>query len=199
MKKKALQIKLCRLVHNLNKTTFGEEISNFKKHLKPCNMRKTHLILLSFVLLACNNEMSSTKMLQSRIDSLEVKLANTYKPGFGDFMSSIQTHHSKLWFAGQSENWDLADFEVHELEEAIEGIQKHQAEREESQMLGILNAPLDSIEKSIEQRDPEAFKRNFIHLTNTCNKCHQAVNFGFNVVKIPTTSPFTNQEFHPIE
>ncbi len=87
-------------------------------------MRKIFLILLTLGLFACNHQKDNTKILQNRIDSLEIKLANTYKPGLGDFMGSIQTHHAKLWFAGQNKNWKLADFEVHELEEAIEDIQK---------------------------------------------------------------------------
>lgn len=37
-------------------------------------------------------------------------------------MSGIHAHHSKLWFAGQYENWKLTDFEVHEIMEAIEDI-----------------------------------------------------------------------------
>jgi hypothetical protein len=161
-------------------------------------MKHILLIVLSFGLFACNQQTDNKKNLLERIDSLESKLADTYKPGFGDFMGSMQTHHSKLWFAGQNENWDLADFEVHELEEAIEDIQKYQSHREESELIGLLSAPLDSIDKAIEQKNPDAFKRSFITFTNTCNKCHIAVGFEFNVVKIPDTSPFSNQDFRPI-
>ena len=38
-----------------------------------------------------------------------------YRPGLGEIMSGIQTHHAKLWFAGINENWKLADYEVKEL------------------------------------------------------------------------------------
>jgi hypothetical protein len=48
-------------------------------------------------------------------------------------MSSIQVHHNKLWFAGESQNWKLANFESHEIQEAIQDIEKYQTEREESQ------------------------------------------------------------------
>lgn len=76
-------------------------------------MRIFLIALFSISLFACNQQTDNTQVLQNRIDSLEQKLANTYKPGFGEFMSGIQAHHSKLWFAGQNENWKLADFEVH--------------------------------------------------------------------------------------
>lgn len=162
-------------------------------------MKQILLIVLTFGLFSCNQNTDNTKMLLDRIESLESKLEDSYKPGFGDFMGSIQTHHSKLWFAGQNENWDLADFEIHELEEAIEDIQKYQSHREETQLITLLTAPLDSIDKAIEEKDSESFKRNFISLTNTCNKCHIEVGFQFNVVKIPDTSPFSNQDFSPID
>lgn len=162
-------------------------------------MRQILLILLAFGLFTCNQQTDNTKILQSRIDSLEIKLANTYKPGFGDFMGTIQAHHSKLWFAGQNENWELADFEVHEIMEAFEAIQKFQAEREESQLIGMINPALDSVDKAIEQRNSALFKSSYILLTNTCNSCHQATKLGFNVVKIPDSSPFSNQEFKPVK
>lgn len=154
---------------------------------------------MGFVLLACNQRPDHNNVLQQRIDSLESKLADTYKPGLGDFMGTIQTHHAKLWFAGQNENWDLADFEVHELEEAIEDIQKFHADRKESELIDMLKAPLDSVDMAIEEKDPEAFKRNYISFTNTCNKCHTAVDFEFNVVKIPDSLPFGNQDFRALK
>ncbi|HLV39030.1 hypothetical protein [Xanthomarina sp.] len=161
-------------------------------------MRQIIFMLFTFGLFSCNQQTDNTKILQNRIDSLEIKLADTYKPGFGDFMSSIQAHHLKLWFAGKNENWKLADFEVHELMEAVEDIQKYQAGRKESEMIGIIIPPLDSISKAIKQRNSVLFESSYTLLTNTCNQCHSEVDFEFNVVKIPDSSPFSNQEFKPI-
>jgi hypothetical protein len=157
-------------------------------------MRQIILIILLFVFFACNQQ-ADNKILQNRIDTLENKLAETYKPGFGEIMSGIQAHHSKLWFAGQNENWKLADFEVHEIMEAIEDIQKFQTERKESQMIGMINPALDSINNAIEQKNTTLFKSSFTLLTNTCNNCHRASNFEFNVVKIPEIQSFSNQDF----
>src|SRR5680860_607559 len=122
-------------------------------------MRQILLIILPFGRFACNQQIDNTKILQKRIDSLEIKLANTYKPGFGDLMSGIQTHHSKLWFAGQNENWKLADFEVHEIMEAIEDIQKFQTARKESQMIEMILPPLDSVNDAIQQKDLAFYSR----------------------------------------
>lgn len=158
-------------------------------------MKKIIPAIFSLAIFACNQQTDNTTVLKNRIDSLELKLAGTYKPGFGEFMSGIQAHHSKLWFAGQNENWKLADFEVHEIMETVEDIQKFQTERKESQLIGMINPALDSINKAIQQKNPVLFKSSYILLTNTCNNCHRAAEFEFNVVKIPDTQPFSNQDF----
>jgi hypothetical protein len=158
-------------------------------------MKQTFFILLTGGLFSCNQPTDSTNVLQNRIDSLENKLANTYSPGFGEFMSNIQIHHAKLWFAGQNQNWKLADFETHEIKETLEAIQKYQTERTESQKISMLNPSLDSVNIAIQQKSLSLFNSSFTILTRTCNNCHRATNFEFNVVKIPSTPPFSNQDF----
>jgi len=145
----------------------------------------------------CSQRTDKTQLLQTRIDSLEGKLADTYKPGFGEFMSSIQVHHNKLWFAGQNDNWKLADFEVNEIKETVEAIEKYQTEREESKKIGMLKPALDSVDVAIRQKNAAMFRSSYVFLTNTCNSCHRSVNFEFNVVKVPDNPPFSNQDFRP--
>jgi hypothetical protein len=160
-------------------------------------MKSLSIILLVFF--SCKQQPEKNQILLRRVDSLESKLAAAYKPGFGEFMSSIQAHHSKLWFSGESNNWKLADFEVHEIMEVVEDIQKYETERPESQMIKMISDPLDSVNLSIQQKNYNLFKRSFTLLTNTCNNCHRATRFEFNVVKIPKTQPFSNQDFDAIK
>jgi hypothetical protein len=151
--------------------------------------------MLALVLFACKQPPANSLVLLNRIDSLETTLANTYKPGFGEFMSNIQSHHLKLWFAGQNQNWKLADFEVHEIMETVDDIQKYQSARKESKLIGMIIPVLDSMNMAILQKNTPLFKSTYITLTNTCNKCHHATNFEFNVVKTPGNQPFSNQDF----
>ena len=153
------------------------------------------LLLLIVTSVACNNSNDKRLALQNRIDSLQAKLAQTYKPGLGEFMSSIQIHHAKLWFAGENQNWQLADFEIGEIKEALEDIPVYCAERPEVQKLPMINPALDSIGNAITAKSPQLFKSGFILLTATCNNCHHATNHAFNVIKIPDTPPFSNQDF----
>jgi hypothetical protein len=158
-------------------------------------MRYIPLFIFLFLLVACTQEGANSSQLQAQIDSLKSKLDNSYKPGFGEFMSSVQAHHNKLWFAGQNQNWQLADFEIHEIQEAIEDIEKFQVERPESQKIGMIKPALDSVSTAIDQKNSTLFKSSHILLTNTCNNCHKATDFEFNQVKVPDTPPFSNQVF----
>lgn len=158
------------------------------------DMRPLLFLFVPFLFIACN-ESPDVKTLQLRIDSLDQKLSNSYSPGLGEFMSGIQVHHAKLWFAGKNENWKLADFEIHEIMEAVDDIQKYNTDRPEIKSIGMITASLDSVNAAIEKRDPAAFKSGFSILTNTCNSCHRSTDHGFNVIKVPDSPPFSNQEF----
>jgi len=111
------------------------------------------------------------------------------------FQSKV--HHEKLWFAGINQNWKLADFEINEIKESLEDIQTYCTDRPERKSLTMIDRPLDSISYAIQQKDEALFKKSFITLTNTCNNCHRTTEHEFNVIKIPDTPPFSNQEFKP--
>ena len=133
--------------------------------------------------------------MQLKIDSLQKQLDKTYRPGLGEFMLGIQSHHAKLWFAGQNQNWPLADFEVHEILESLDDIRQFCKDRPEVQAIGMINPPLDSVVNAVQQKNLLLFKSSFILLTNTCNNCHKATQHGFNIVTIPTNLPVVNQDF----
>lgn len=145
-----------------------------------------------FFLAACNQQSDKTQILQKMIDSMQ---ANSYKPGFGEFMSSIQVHHNKLWFAGQNENWKLADFEIKEIKESLDKIKKYCTERPETKSIDMIEQPLQNVNNAIQQKNSTEFRNSYISLTNTCNQCHRSTEFEYNVVSIPTAPPFSNQNF----
>jgi hypothetical protein len=153
------------------------------------------IIIIIISIFSCNHSTNNEQLLQKHVDSLENQIAGSYKPGFGEFMSGIQAHHAKLWYAGQNENWRLADFEVHEIMELIQDIKTYETERKESKDIDMIDPVLDSVNNAIEHKNPIEFRKSFILLTNTCNDCHKAVKFDFNVVKIPDFQQFSNQDF----
>ena len=157
-------------------------------------MRVIFFLFFSYCITGCNNP-TQQGAVDKKSDSLD-QYHNVYKPGFGEFMSSIQMHHAKLWFAGINENWQLADFEIHEMQEAADGIQKFCPDRPETKMIELFLTPaLNSMNDAIAQKKIALFKDRFVFLTNSCNNCHKENSFGFNMVTIPTTPPFSNQDF----
>jgi hypothetical protein len=162
-------------------------------------MKVFAFITIVLIITSCNQQNDKVNELQAKIDSLQKQLNETYKPGFGEFMSGIQTHHAKLWFAGQNQNWPLADFEVHEIQESLDAIRKYCSERPEMKAIGMIDPAIDSVSNAIQQKDPGLFRSSFILLTNTCNKCHKATEHGFNVVTVPTNLPVVNQDFRSVK
>jgi hypothetical protein len=158
-------------------------------------MKKIVFVFVMITFVACHNTYVPNKDLQSQIDSLKTQINNAYKPGLGESMSSIQVHHEKLWFAGKAQNWKLADFEIHEIMEAVDDIKAYASDRPETKYIVMLQLRIDSLDKSIQQKDASMFTRSFMLLTTTCNNCHTEVNYNFNKVKIPETPPFSNQVF----
>ncbi len=88
-------------------------------------MKKISIIIcFSCFLISCKQNDKYVTKLENQITELEQKLENAYKPGFGTLMGNIQTHHAKLWFSGKNKNWKLAEFELHEIKERFEDLEK---------------------------------------------------------------------------
>ena len=98
-------------------------------------------------------------------------------------------HHAKLWFAAENQNWKLADFEIHEIGEALEDIQKFNTDRPEAKSITMITPAMDSMINAIQQKNLQSFRRSFNLLTTACNNCHKATEHEFNVVTIPSSLP----------
>lgn len=159
-------------------------------------MKNILTLALFCTLFGCQSKVDDDVVkLQNQIDKLKSELAETYKPGFGDFMGTIQVHHSKLWFAGENENWELADFEIHEIRENMEDIQKYQANRAESKLMSMITPALDSVSRAIQKQNLEQFRSSFRLLTNSCVTCHNDTKHEFIQIQVPNINVFSNQKF----
>jgi hypothetical protein len=160
-------------------------------------MKGTLIFPILFSVLSCAPSSRDLLKLESRIDSLQKQLDKSYTPGFGEIMSGIQVHHAKLWYAGVNENWKLAEFEIHEIQEGLDDIINFNADRPESSAITMINPAIDSISTAITTMNLTQFRNSFTLLTNSCNDCHKATNHEFNVVTIPVAQPVVNQDFKP--
>jgi hypothetical protein len=123
-------------------------------------------------------------------------------PGLGEIMTLNQMRHAKLWRAGEAHNWSLAAYELDELQEGFDDVVRfHPTHKDAPLPLSalvprIMGEPMQHLRRAVESKDPEAFTAAYDRLTKACNSCHQATNFGFNVVKRPMdASWFSNQDF----
>ena len=128
-------------------------------------------------------------------------LKTQFVPGLGEIMAQSAARHSKLWFAGQAKNWDLAAYEIDELREGFADAGKYHPSHKDIRqpipdlITTYMNRPLALLEQAIKDKNPKAFTENYDKLTNACNTCHQSTEFGFNVVTRPRLNPFSNQAF----
>lgn len=124
-----------------------------------------------------------------------------YVPGLGEIMTLTQMRHAKLWFAGEAENWPLADYELDEIEEGFaDATRFHPTHKSAPSPLTVLvpefiGPPLQELRTAVQDRDRASFERGFDALTAACNGCHRAAGFSFNVVTRPTANPYPNQQF----
>jgi hypothetical protein len=125
-----------------------------------------------------------------------------FNPGIGDLMNLIvQPRHTKLWFAGRSGNWVLAEYEIKELRSALANVAKarpafrNQAVGETIQT--FMNGPFGAIEAAIRDRDGNKFAEAYAGVNGGCNACHSALNQPQVVIKIPELAAYPDQDFFP--
>jgi len=129
--------------------------------------------------------------------------AESYAPGLGEIMTLQQMRHVKLWLAGQAGNWPLAAYEIKELGEGFDDVVKLHPTHEDAPVAPkdaiprMVTGPLHDLQTAIDKKDQPGFERAFDAMTKACNDCHQAMNFGFNVVQRPSANPYPNQVFAP--
>ena len=115
-------------------------------------------------------------------------------PGLGEIMTLQQLRHIKLWFAGHSGNWPLADYELDELGEGFDDIGKIVGSDLVDKQVG---APIKALEKAVEDKNRAAFDAAFDQLSAGCNSCHRSLDRKFIVIQRPTSLPYSNQNFTP--
>ena len=124
-----------------------------------------------------------------------------FAPGLGEIMSLQQMRHLKLWFAGRSANWDLADYELDELKEGYEDITKYYPTKDDvptgPMAAAIVEKEVAELDKAIKAKNAKGFVAGFDRLTASCNACHQASKKEFIVVQRPPANPYANQSFAP--
>jgi hypothetical protein len=136
----------------------------------------------------------SLSTLSRAVDSLKAA-----RPGIGDYMSAVQLHAAKLWYAGEAANWHLARYELTELGEAIDGAQTLHVRKNGVDISALLEsvrqAQLATLDSSIAAGSAPAFGEAYRQALAACNGCHRAAGYEFIHITEPRREPVSNQRW----
>ncbi len=120
-------------------------------------------------------------------------------PGLGEYMTTIQLHVGKLWFAVKAANWDLAEYEVDELKETMEAAKGLNAEKNGVKVSNVLDSVLQTqvaqLDKSIKRKNAAEFQKSYDDTLSACNGCHTESGHKFINIVRPSAPPVTNQKW----
>lgn len=163
----------------------------------------------------------SISRLKSSNDSLSKTMERMYKEGVpgkeehhghedeheedevevSNIMTNIQRHFGKLYFAGKAENWELAEFYAHEVEEAMEELEESHVVEDGiniSQFMKIMGlTPLEHLDEAVDKKDITEFNAAYTAQIAQCNACHAATKHAYIQIKEPERPVFSNQIFTP--
>lgn len=111
-----------------------------------------------------------------------------FVPRLNDMMVATQVRHFKLWYAGIVQNWQLANYELTQIRNAITDTERLFANKGGAKMSTMM-PPADELADAIKAKDSKKFASAFTKLTASCNSCHEAAGFGFIKIRDPRLSP----------
>jgi len=139
--------------------------------------------------------------LQASLKRAETDLAKLKEaaPGLGEYMTTIQLHAGKLWFAVKASNWELAKYEIDEMRETMEAAKGLNVEKNGVKISNLLDAVLQTqvaeLDKSIKSKSQAEFQKSYDETLSACNGCHTEAGFKFIHIVRPSAPPVTNQRW----
>lgn len=133
-------------------------------------------------------------------DASAVAKTTSYLPSISDFMiATIQPRHIRLWVAAHGKDWPFAAYELGNLKGAFGRLgEAHPMEHEiplQDMIASVTTQPIEDLDKAILAKDITAFDKAYGDLTSACNACHQGTNHGVVVIRAPTDTSLSDQDF----
>jgi hypothetical protein len=139
--------------------------------------------------------------LQDSLKRMQAELATAKElaPGLGEYMTTIQLHAGKLWFAAKAANWELAQYELDELKETMESAKALNAEKNGVKISNVLDSVLQTqvaqLAASIKRKSSADFQKSYEETLSACNGCHTEAGYKFIHIVRPSAPPITNQKW----
>ena len=125
-------------------------------------------------------------------------------PELGQQMLELQIRHARLWQAGEARNWMLAQFQLAELREALEGVVEQngdhaalQPQRLADILPAMMDPPLKQMQAAIDAQDGPGFDKAYDAVSASCTGCHAGAEHAFLVIQRPKTPVLDNLKATP--
>ena len=147
--------------------------------------------------------------LRAEIEALQAAQAQAQKAEppkaeLGQQMLGLQIRHARLWAAGEGGDWLLAQFQLSELNEALDDVVEQNPEHAALQpqrladVLPMMMKPaVSKLRDAIDHHDKAAFESAFDGLSAACSGCHKIADHGFLVIQRPQTPVLDNLKTTP--
>lgn len=151
-------------------------------------MKQVIILILILGLLACNQKTEQSNSQGDWIKGTEAEQIKTIEKqfrGFDNAMVETGYRYQELYWAGQDQNWEYADYQLEKIRIAIENGLERRPKRAKSAE-HFLTYVLPEMKESVEKKDMKIFSDSFQTLTTNCNSCHAMEKVPFFNVQIPT-------------
>lgn len=141
-------------------------------------------IITSFLFQSCNKE---TTVQGNWIKGNELEKLKTIEKqfrGFDNAMIETGYRYQELYWAGQEQNWEYANYQLEKIKLTIENGLVRRPKRAKSTE-HFLTYVLPEMQKSVNSKDTTRFNEDFQIMTTNCNICHAMEKVPFFTVKKP--------------
>ena len=171
-------------------------------------------LLLIATLAACSPAANDPQLaaLKAEVAQLRAQAAATTAapaatpaaPELGQQMLELQIRHARLWQAGEARNWMLAQFQLAELRESLDGVVELNGDHAAVQPRRLaevlpehMGPALTALQQAVDKQDGAAFDAAYDQLSQACSGCHAASDHGFLVIQRPRTPVLDNLRAAP--
>jgi len=152
------------------------------------------------------NTQTADDSLDLKSRQAEIERLKSIAPDQAHAMLDVDYHFTNLWFAGQQENWPLAQFYFNETKSHLRWavriipIRKDNEGKEiklEDILQAVENSPLKQLDESIKANDQEKFVAAYEFTLTSCYACHKTADKPYLRPRIPEHPATTIMNLDP--
>jgi len=111
------------------------------------------------------------------------------QPGAGRIMPLLGQRMTIAYYAAKAGKWDLASYELDELTENAEVIEKTRPEHKKDIGHFVDGSTFKQLKSDAKSKDFTAFQTSFDKTVKACNSCHKSNDHAYIQYKLPKTQP----------